>query len=131
MDMLDFPEALATPVKLHTHCHAKALTGSTALHRMLGAAGYAVEEIDSGCCGMAGSFGYEQEHYALSMQVGELKVLPAARAAEAAGEIVAAHGVSCRTQISDGTGTSPRHPIELVADRLPGKSSASGNNLSL
>ncbi|MFP3854433.1 MAG: FAD-binding oxidoreductase, partial [Anaerolineales bacterium] len=118
MGALEFTEAPAAPVKLHAHCHAKALTGSMALHKMLNGAGYSVEEIDSGCCGMAGSFGYEYEHYALSMQVGELKVLPAARSAEAAGEIVAAHGVSCRTQISDGTDVSPRHPIELVAERL-------------
>jgi Fe-S oxidoreductase len=87
---------------------------------MLRAAGVEVEEIPSGCCGMAGSFGYEAEHYALSMQIGEMKLLPAVRAAQAAGEGVTAHGTSCRAQIWDGAAVRAAHPVEVVAGRLVG-----------
>lgn len=108
-------------VLLHGHCYQKAQppaddgypTGVAATRAMLEASGYAVQVIDSGCCGMAGAFGYEAEHYALSMRVGELKLLPAVREA---GEdvILAASGVSCQAQIADGAGREARHPVELV-----------------
>lgn len=107
----------AAPIMLHNHCHAKSLVGSEPLRSMLAASGAAVNEIDSGCCGMAGSFGYEAEHYELSMQIGELKLFPAVRDAPAGAELVAP-GFSCRAQIHDGTGAVARHPLELLAERL-------------
>jgi Fe-S oxidoreductase len=106
------------PIVFHGHCHQKALAGTAAtvalLQRIPGAQ---VTEIDAGCCGMAGSFGFEAEHYALSMQIGESRLFPALRAA-AAGALVAATGVSCRQQIGHGTGREARHPVELVRAAL-------------
>jgi len=75
--------------------------------------GAEVTEVDAGCCGMAGSFGFEAEHYDLSMRIGELRLFPAVRA-EPAGTIVAASGVSCRQQIAHGTGRAAQHPLEIV-----------------
>lgn len=72
-----------------------------------------VIEVDAGCCGMAGSFGFEAEHYELSMRIGELRLFPAIRA-EAAETIIAATGVSCRQQIAHGTGRPARHPLEII-----------------
>ena len=69
--------------------------------------------IPSGCCGMAGSFGYEREHFEVSMQIGELVLLPAVRAAEAT-TLIAAPGTSCRHQIHDGTGRKSLHPVEIL-----------------
>ncbi|MEM1319935.1 MAG: FAD-linked oxidase C-terminal domain-containing protein [Bacteroidota bacterium] len=105
-----------TPRKilLHGHCHQKALSEVSATAWILGLPeGHEVELIPSGCCGMAGSFGYEQEHYELSMQIGELVLFPALRAA---GEevLVAAPGTSCRHQIADGTGRRALHPVEIL-----------------
>jgi Fe-S oxidoreductase len=85
---------------------------------MLKATGASVAEIQSGCCGMAGSFGYEAEHYDLSMQVGGLKLFPAVTSAVDEGRTVTAHGMSCRTQIQDGTGVAAVHPIQWLADAL-------------
>jgi Fe-S oxidoreductase len=76
-----------------------------------------VEEIPSGCCGMAGSFGYEKEHYELSMQIGELILFPAVRDLPEDG-IVVAPGTSCRHQIKDGTQTSSYHPAEVLWESL-------------
>lgn len=73
---------------------------------------------------MAGAFGYEAEHYAVSMQVGELVLLPAVRQAKAQGRMVAAAGTSCRSQIADGADETARHPIQWVAERLSLNSSA-------
>jgi Fe-S oxidoreductase len=84
---------------------------------MLQACGYAVQVIDSGCCGMAGAFGYEREHYAVSMQVGELALLPAVRQA-ASSTLIAASGVSCQAQIEDGAGRSAVHPVVLALQAL-------------
>ncbi|MGH2627010.1 MAG: FAD-binding and (Fe-S)-binding domain-containing protein, partial [Anaerolineales bacterium] len=106
------------PIYLHGHCHAKALVGSTPGMEMLRAASRQVEEIDSGCCGMAGSFGYEEEHYDLSMQIGGLKLFPAVREAQGKGATIAAAGFSCRSQIRDGTGVVARHPIQILAEAL-------------
>ena len=105
------------PIVFHGHCHQKALAGTAAtvalLQRIPGAE---VTEIDAGCCGMAGSFGFEAEHYGLSMQIGETRLFPALRAAAAGagGALIAATGVSCRQQIGHGTGREARHPVELV-----------------
>jgi Fe-S oxidoreductase len=74
---------------------------------------YSVELIPSGCCGMAGSFGYEREHFEVSMKIGELVLFPAVRAA-ATDTILAAPGTSCRHQIADGTGRQALHPAEIL-----------------
>jgi Fe-S oxidoreductase len=79
--------------------------------------GAQVTELDAGCCGMAGSFGFEAEHYELSMQIGESRLFPALRAADA-GALVAATGVSCRQQIGHGAGRRAWHPVELVRAAL-------------
>jgi Fe-S oxidoreductase len=80
-------------------------------------ANYKVEEIPSGCCGMAGSFGYEKEHYAVSMKVGELVLFPEVR--KSGGDvIIAAPGTSCRHQIFDGTGRKALHPVEVLYNAL-------------
>ena len=78
---------------------------------------YTVEVIPSGCCGMAGSFGYEAEHYDLSMQIGELVLFPAIRKASS-DTLLAAPGTSCRHQIWDGVGKKALHPIEILHDAL-------------
>ncbi|MFN8250820.1 MAG: FAD-linked oxidase C-terminal domain-containing protein [Ferruginibacter sp.] len=105
-------------IKLHGHCQQKSLSGTGATVSMLSIPeNYSVETIPSGCCGMAGSFGYEKEHYDLSMQIGELVLFPAVRGAEAA-TIIAAPGTSCRHQIKDGTGAKAKHPVEILWEAL-------------
>ena len=74
---------------------------------------YSVETIPSGCCGMAGSFGYEKEHYDLSMKIGELVLFPAVRN-QSSETIIAAPGTSCRHQIKDGTKKIAKHPVEIL-----------------
>ena len=105
-------------IKLHGHCQQKAIstTGST-IKVLSWPAGYTVEEIPSGCCGMAGSFGYEKEHYDLSMKVGELVLFPTIRKT-VEGVMIAAPGTSCRHQIKDGTGRRALHPAEILHDAL-------------
>lgn len=101
-------------VRLHGHCHQKALTSLAHTVRMLQApAHYEVRLIPSGCCGMAGSFGYEREHYRLSQQIGELVLFPVVRS-EPASSLIAAPGTSCRQQILDGTGRRAFHPVEIL-----------------
>jgi Fe-S oxidoreductase len=108
----------AKSVLLHGHCHQKALSSTAPTVAMLQLPrNYRVEVIPSGCCGMAGSFGYEAEHFALSNQIGELVLFPAVRQASAE-ILVAAPGTSCRHQIKDGTGRLARHPVEILADAL-------------
>lgn len=98
---------------LHGHCHQKALFGTAAIHRHVARAGDVVcEEIDAGCCGMAGSFGYE--HYDLSLQVGEDRLFPALREAVAEGKTVIACGISCRHQFHDALNISACHWVEVV-----------------
>ncbi|PXX57578.1 FAD/FMN-containing dehydrogenase [Nocardia tenerifensis] len=107
-------------IVFHGHCHQKAEVGTAAtmalLRRIPGAE---VVEIDSGCCGMAGSFGFESEHYEMSMTVGGDRLFPAL-AAEPDDTIVAATGVSCRQQIFHGAGRTAWHPVELVREALAG-----------
>jgi FAD/FMN-containing dehydrogenase/Fe-S oxidoreductase len=103
---------------LHVHCYTKALVGTGPTIGMLRAAGWNVEEIEAGCCGMAGSFGFEAEHVELSLQIAEQRLLPAVRAADARGLTVCAPGFSCRGQVFDGSGVRPLHPIEAVAEAL-------------
>ncbi|MEA2383519.1 MAG: hypothetical protein QOH72_3490 [Solirubrobacteraceae bacterium] len=103
-------------IVFHGHCHEKAGVGTEASRALLERIpGAQVEELDAGCCGMAGSFGFEAEHYALSRQVGELRLFPALRG-EPAETVVAATGVSCRQQIGHFAGRTARHPVELVAE---------------
>ena len=109
----------AKSVMLHGHCHQKALVGSNPSLQLLRLLpGARVDEIDSGCCGMAGSFGYEKEHYEMSLAIGNRRLFPAIRATDPACEIVAG-GVSCRQQIAHGTGRRARHLVEVLADALP------------
>jgi FAD/FMN-containing dehydrogenase/Fe-S oxidoreductase len=105
-------------ILFHGHCHQKAVTGTAATVALLRAIpGAEVTEVDAGCCGMAGSFGFEAEHYDLSMRIGELRLFPAVRA-EPRETIIAASGVSCRQQIAHGTGRPARHPLEIVRSAL-------------
>lgn len=105
-------------ILFHTHCHQKALAKSESVKNMLSIPkSYHVTEIDSGCCGMAGSFGYEKEHYALSQQIGELKLFPAVRKNKHAHAIVAS-GTSCRHQIAESTDTQALHPVELLYEAI-------------
>lgn len=105
-------------IKLHGHCYQKSLNALTPTEKILGMpTNYKVEMIPSGCCGMAGSFGYEAEHYEVSMQVGELVLLPEVRNA-AASTIIAAAGTSCRHQIKDGTARLAKHPVEILWEAL-------------
>lgn len=107
-------------VKLHGHCQQKALSSATPSVKALSLPkNYTVQTIPSGCCGMAGSFGYEKEHYDVSMKIAELVLLPAVR--EAAEEtIIAAPGTSCRHQVKDGTGKKALHPAEILLEALAG-----------
>lgn len=105
-------------IKLHGHCHQKALASVETTKKMLSIPiNYAVEEIRSGCCGMAGSFGYEAEHYAVSMKVGELVLFPEIRKTSH-DVIIAAPGTSCRHQIKDGTGRTAYHPVDILYEAL-------------
>jgi Fe-S oxidoreductase len=105
-------------VLLHGHCHQKALVGTGPSRRALTLPpGNTVQEVDSGCCGMAGSFGYEAEHYDISMKMAERRLLPAVREASEDTIIVAA-GVSCRQQIAHGTGRQAMHPAEVLREAL-------------
>jgi Fe-S oxidoreductase len=105
-------------VLLHGHCHQKALVGTAPTQEVLSlAVGAAnVEVVDSGCCGMAGLFGYEEDHYEVSMKMGERRLFPAVR--DAVGREVVAPGTSCREQILGGTGRRALHPAEYLAGLL-------------
>ena len=106
---------------LHGHCHQKSLIGVGASAEMLRLIpGARVHVIPSGCCGMAGSFGYEKEHFKTSMAIGEMVLFPTVRkAADGPGKVlVAAPGTSCRQQILDGTGIKAQHPVEILFDSL-------------
>ncbi|HET7117701.1 MAG TPA: FAD-linked oxidase C-terminal domain-containing protein [Hanamia sp.] len=105
-------------IKLQGHCHQKSLSSvASSLKLMSLPENYSAEEIRSGCCGMAGSFGFEKEHYDLSMQIGELVLFPTVRRT-AADVIIAATGTSCRHQVKDGTGVRALHPVEILYDAL-------------
>jgi FAD/FMN-containing dehydrogenase/Fe-S oxidoreductase len=105
-------------IKLHGHCQQKALSSVAPSVKLLSLpVNYTVETIPSGCCGMAGSFGYEKEHYDLSMKIGELVLFPAVRQATD-DIIIAAPGTSCRHQIKDGTTRKALHPVEVLWNAL-------------
>ncbi|HKZ38552.1 MAG TPA: FAD-linked oxidase C-terminal domain-containing protein, partial [Chryseolinea sp.] len=105
-------------IKLHGHCQQKALSSLTPVKRILTRMGNnQVHLIPSGCCGMAGSFGYEKEHYELSMKIGELVLFPTVRK-QPENVIIAATGTSCRHQIKDGTGRKALHPVEIIWEAM-------------
>lgn len=102
----------------HGHCHQKALASSETIKKMLSLPeNYSVSEIKSGCCGMAGAFGFEEEHYQLSMQIGEMVLFPAVRKAKRE-TIIVASGTSCRQQIKDGSMRKALHPVEVLYSAL-------------
>ena len=101
-------------VLFHGHCHQKAVWSTKGARQIMGMAGYRVTEVDSSCCGMAGAFGYEAEHFEISQQVGELSLLPAVRAASP-DTLIVAPGTSCREQIEQlGGGRKPLHPVQVL-----------------
>ncbi|MHC1779035.1 MAG: FAD-binding and (Fe-S)-binding domain-containing protein [Bacteroidales bacterium] len=105
-------------IKLHGHCHQKSLASVELSAKMLSIpANYKVETLPTGCCGMAGSFGYEKEHYDFSMKIGEQMLFPLVRDSWESVEI-SAPGTSCRQQILDGTGRKAKHPIQILNEAL-------------
>ncbi|MDP4227397.1 MAG: FAD-linked oxidase C-terminal domain-containing protein, partial [Bacteroidota bacterium] len=108
----------ARKIKYHGHCQQKSVASIAASLKILSFPGnYEVEEIKSGCCGMAGSFGFEKEHYELSMKIGEMVLFPEIR--NTPGDVlISAEGTSCRHQIKDGTGRRAFHPVEILYDAL-------------
>jgi FAD/FMN-containing dehydrogenase/Fe-S oxidoreductase len=105
-------------IKIHGHCHQKALSEVQKTAFILSIpAGYHTEIIPSGCCGMAGSFGMEKSHFKVSQAIGELVLFPAIRSSRA-DTIIVASGTSCRHQIVDGTGKTALHPVEVLYDAL-------------
>jgi Fe-S oxidoreductase len=102
---------------LHGHCHQKALVGTAPTVAALRWAGFDVAEVDSGCCGMAGSFGFETEHYDISVTLGNRRLAPAVQAASSDTEVVAP-GISCRQQIHHLTGRRAKHPAEVLRESL-------------
>ncbi|HEY9117202.1 MAG TPA: FAD-linked oxidase C-terminal domain-containing protein, partial [Roseivirga sp.] len=105
-------------IKVHGHCHQKSLSSMTPTKKILSLPkNFEVHMIPSGCCGMAGSFGYEKEHYELSMQIGELVLFPTVRL-QPEEVIIAASGTSCRHQIKDGTGRKALHVVEVLYNAL-------------
>jgi Fe-S oxidoreductase len=117
----ELPLQSGSPVLLHGHCHQKALVGTKPTEKVLRLApGTEVTVVDSGCCGMAGQFGYEKGHYEVSMKMGERRLFPAVR--EAKESVVIAPGTSCREQVLGGTGRRAQHPAVYLANRLDGHS---------
>jgi Fe-S oxidoreductase len=108
----------ALTIKFHGHCYQKALSNQKYSFDLLNLPeNYEVTIIPSGCCGMAGSFGYEKEHYEVSMTIGEQTLFPAVRKAEAS-TVISANGTSCRHQIKDGTGRVALHPVTILRQAL-------------
>ena len=105
--------SVAGHLSIHGHCHQKALFGTGSMKNSMVPNGCSIDEIPSGCCGMAGAFGYEKEHYALSEKIGEEILFPAVRSLKA-GTTVVANGFSCRHQIEHFTGTRAKHWVEVV-----------------
>jgi Fe-S oxidoreductase len=105
-------------IKLHGHCQQKSISSINPMVKVLSfPENYTVSTIPSGCCGMAGSFGYEKEHYDVSMKIGELVLLPTVRQ-QPEDVIIAAPGTSCRHQIKDGTGRKAKHPVEVLWEAM-------------
>jgi Fe-S oxidoreductase len=109
------PPRLPGHALLHGHCHHKAVLDFDAERELLAGMGLQLELPDAGCCGLAGSFGFERDHYDISMAIGERVLLPAVRATDA---LVIADGFSCREQIRHGTGRHAYHAAEIIAATL-------------
>ena len=115
---LDFSDK-TQKVLFHGHCHQKALVGASDAMSVLNLPpNFTVEEASTGCCGMAGSFGFEKEHYDVSMAIGSQKLFPQVESKDDEWEI-AVMGISCRQQVEHGTSRRPRHLIELLREALP------------
>jgi FAD/FMN-containing dehydrogenase/Fe-S oxidoreductase len=116
-EFVDLEAPASPPLAYHGHCHQKASKKDHHAVGLLRRAGYDVDPLDSTCCGMAGSFGYEAEHYSMSRAVGEMLY---GQLEESRGETAVAPGASCRTQLGDRPGAEgePPHPVELLADAL-------------
>ena len=112
-------------IRLHGHCHQKALSSLLPTVRLLGIPkNYTVKPIvdgegyyKTGCCGMAGSFGYEAEHYEISKQIGDLVLIPAVKSL-AEDVVIAAAGTSCRHQIADFAHREAKHPVQILREAL-------------
>ena len=119
---LRVPAGIQVPKKIlvQSHCHQRSLVGVQPLLRLLRRIpGTEVIDLDAGCCGLAGSFGYEKEHYEISRLVGEQRLFPALRRMEP-GSVVVAPGFSCRMQISHFTGIRAVHPAQLLSELFVG-----------
>jgi FAD/FMN-containing dehydrogenase/Fe-S oxidoreductase len=116
-------ESEGTNVLFHGHCHQKAVVGMAPSMAMLNRAGYVVKESGAGCCGMAGSFGYEAEHYEVSRKIGEERLFPMVEQ-QAKATVISVAGVSCREQIGHFTGRRPTHIAEVLADRIDMRATA-------
>jgi FAD/FMN-containing dehydrogenase/Fe-S oxidoreductase len=125
-ERLDILETADRKITFHPHCHQRAEgladdglpAGLSATVALLRAFGFEVDVIDAGCCGMAGTFGYDAEHYDLSMRVGELKLFPALRQSSSAS--IVSSGSACRLQIRQGVGKEAQHPLVLISNYLKG-----------
>ncbi len=106
-------ESIGGDILIHGHCHQKALYGTNGMKSVLHGGKQSVSEIPSGCCGMAGSFGYEAEHYGLSEKIGEEVLFPAVKSMKE-GTTLVANGFSCRHQIEHFTGVKPKHWVEVI-----------------
>jgi FAD/FMN-containing dehydrogenase/Fe-S oxidoreductase len=115
-DRVRFREGAFEAIRYHGHCHQKALYGTSDAMAVLGAVCSDSTEINSGCCGMAGAFGHEVEHYDVAKAVGEQRLFPAIR--ERGNAAIAVSGFSCRCQIEHHTGVHPRHVVEFLADAI-------------
>ena len=105
-------------IKIHGHCHQKSLSNTAITFDILNLPeNFRVSIIPSGCCGMAGSFGYEKEHYEVSMNIGEQTLFPAVRKAPV-DAVISANGTSCRHQIYDGTQRIAKHPVTILREAL-------------
>ncbi|MCH8199893.1 MAG: FAD-binding oxidoreductase, partial [Chloroflexi bacterium] len=113
-----FSGGMKPSIQVHGHCHQKAIVGTGPTMEALALAGFNAELIDSACCGMAGTFGFEAEHYEMSKAMGALKLFPAIEAEGRNGWPVAISGISCRQQIDHFTSKRPRHVAEFLADAL-------------
>ncbi|MGB1251108.1 MAG: FAD-binding and (Fe-S)-binding domain-containing protein [Candidatus Promineifilaceae bacterium] len=126
LNLMFKPSEQGRDLLLHGHCHQKAIAGTETAKQILALPGYNVTEIDSGCCGMAGSFGYEKEHVEISLAMGNRALFPAIKAVSP-DTIIAASGTSCREQIADGTGRVGLHSAEILRNALTTTSTPTKN----